>query len=121
MKQSNKDTMGARQKKIISYDELHDPGSKGLIITIDNTQLSLFVVKRDKQIFVYENSCPHTLGPLDWAPDSFLDEDNHYIMCANHGALFQIEDGLCVYGPCKKQSLRTLPYVLENGDIYLLI
>ena len=113
--------MQARHKKLISYDELPDPGSKGLIITINDKQLSLFIVQKDKQVFVYENSCPHTLGPLDWMPDNFLDEDNKYIMCANHGALFQIDNGLCIYGPCKKQSLRALPFVIENGIIYLLL
>jgi len=113
--------MSTTHKKIFNYDEIQDPGSRGLIITINDTQLNLFIIKKDKQIFIYENSCPHTLGPLDWTPDSFFDEDNKYIMCANHGALFQIEDGLCVYGPCKKQSLRALPCVIKNDEIYLLI
>ena len=112
--------MSKLQTKLLSYDELQDPGSKGLIIKTKDFQLNLFVVKKDNQIYVYENSCPHTSGPLDWMPDSFLDEDSNYIMCANHGALFQINDGLCVYGPCQKQCLRALPFTIDNGAIYLL-
>lgn len=106
--------------KLLNYDELQDPGSKGLIITIDGMQLNIFIVKKDGRIFVYENSCPHTSGPLDWLPDVFLNEDKNYIMCANHGALFQIENGLCIYGPCRRQHLRALPHVIEGGNIYLV-
>ena len=113
--------MSRIQKGLCAYDELPNPGSKGLTITIDDVPLNIFIVKKTKIIFVYENSCPHTLGPLDWTPDNFLDTDKNYIMCANHGALFQIEDGLCVYGPCKEQALCALPFTIKNGVIYLLI
>ena len=112
--------MTSIRKKLCSYDELQDPGSKGLNITINDRELRLFIVKNNKKIFIYENSCPHTLGPLDWLPDNFLDLNKDYIMCANHGALFQINDGLCIDGPCKKQSLRALPFEIEDGFIYLL-
>ncbi len=112
--------MTSARIKLFNYDELSDPGSKGLIITINGTELSLFAVKKDRKIFIYENSCPHTFGPLDWMPNNFLDEDQKYIMCANHGALFQIDNGLCIYGPCKKQSLRTLPFKIDDGIVYLL-
>ena len=111
--------MEKKRKKICDYDELPDPGSKG--INIDSLDLNIFVVKENQQIFVYENSCPHTSGPLDWMPDEFLDEDKKYIMCANHGAIFKINNGLCVYGPCKDQSLRNVPFILENGEIFLLV
>ena len=111
--------MGSKRYKLFSYDELPDPGSKGITIIINDVELSLLAVKKDSQIFLYRNSCPHTLGPLDWLPDNFLDEDKKYIMCANHGALFQINDGRCIYGPCKEQSLLALPFVIENNDIYL--
>lgn len=112
--------MGKLKTKLIGYDELPDPSSKGFRITIGSNEISLFLIRKNNDIFIYENSCPHTLGPLDWYPDTFLNEDTTYIMCANHGALFQIEDGLCVYGPCKKQKLRELAYIIDNGDIYLL-
>ena len=105
--------------KLSGYDELHDPGSKGLTIKINGELLNLFIVKRAGQIFVYKNACPHTSGPLDWLPDNFLDKDKNYILCARHGALFQIKDGLCVYGPCQRQHLRALPHTIENGNVYL--
>ncbi len=111
----------SQEKKIASVDEIDDPGSKGLSIDLDDEKLGLFIVKKDSQISVYKNSCPHTFGPLDWMPDQFLDLDNQYIQCANHGALFEINSGLCIYGPCKNQSLKTLPFKIKNNHIYLLV
>ena len=111
----------SQEKKIASVDEISDPGSKGLNIDLDDKKLELFIVKKDSQISIYENSCPHTLGPLDWMPDQFLDLDNKYIQCANHGALFEINSGLCIYGPCKNQNLKRLPFEIKDNQIYLLI
>ena len=106
---------------IATVDEIADPGSKGLCISIEGEMLELFIVKKASKIFVYENSCPHTHGSLDWTPDQFLDIDNDYIMCANHGALFEINNGLCIYGPCKSQSLKTLPFTVKKNKIFLIV
>ena len=106
---------------IAAVDEIVDPGSKGLCISIEGEMLELFIVKKASKIFVYKNSCPHTHGPLDWTPDQFLDMDNDYIMCANHGALFEINNGLCVYGPCKSQRLKTLPFIVKKNKIFLIV
>ncbi len=111
--------MSQEEIMIAAIDDIADPGSKGLSIDREGTKLELFIVKKDSNITVYKNSCPHTFGPLDWNPDQFLDIDNNYIMCANHGALFEIHNGLCVYGPCKAQSLIALPFTIKNMCIYL--
>lgn len=104
---------------IAAVNDIADPGSKGLNVDHDGTKLELFIVKKDSNITVYRNSCPHTLGPLDWTPNEFLDMNNQYIMCANHGALFEINTGLCIYGPCKAQSLKALPFTIKNNQICL--
>ena len=106
---------------IATVDEITNPGSKGLSINLDDTKLELFIIKKDSQINVYKNSCPHTQGPLDWTPDQFLDLDNNHIQCANHGALFEINSGLCIYGPCKAESLKTLPFTIRDENIYLIL
>jgi nitrite reductase/ring-hydroxylating ferredoxin subunit len=65
----------------------------------------LFAVRRSGQAYVYLNRCPHRGVGLEWQPDQFLDPSNSLIQCATHGALFLIEDGECVAGPCAGQSL----------------
>jgi len=75
----------------------------------------LFAVRRDDQVVVYVNSCPHLGVALDWAPDRFLTADGARIICSTHGAEFRIEDGFCLRGPCQGASLRAVPYVIEGG------
>jgi nitrite reductase/ring-hydroxylating ferredoxin subunit len=41
------------------------------------------------------------------------------ILCAMHGALFEIETGVCVSGPCAGLGLRTLPVRVERGYVLL--
>jgi nitrite reductase/ring-hydroxylating ferredoxin subunit len=67
------------------------------------------VVHRGGRLYAYRNRCPHTGVELNWLPGQFLSIDGEHIQCATHGALFRIEDGLCVYGPCSGQSLQPLP------------
>jgi nitrite reductase/ring-hydroxylating ferredoxin subunit len=42
------------------------------------------------------------------------------IVCRSHGAMFEIESGLCVDGICIGQSLQRLPIQLSGGVISLL-
>lgn len=77
----------------------------------------LFAVRRGGAVVVYENSCPHLGVPLNWAPDRFLDARRDHIVCGTHGALFRIEDGVCVRGPCAGEALTPVPHRLEDGVI----
>lgn len=76
----------------------------------------IFLVRKAGEIRGYLNQCPHTGGPLDWVPDQFLDLDRRWIQCATHDALFNIDSGLCIAGPCSGQSLTSVELLLE-GDI----
>ncbi|QJI27271.1 Rieske 2Fe-2S domain-containing protein [Pseudomonas sp. ADAK18] len=69
----------------------------------------LFAVRREGVAYFYINRCPHRGVPLEWQPNQFLDPSASLIQCATHGALFLIESGECVAGPCAGQSLIALP------------
>ena len=75
----------------------------------------IFVVRAGARAFGYVNSCPHLGTPLDWQGDRFIALESGLIMCATHGALFQIADGFCVDGPCVGESLEPVPVVVD-GD-----
>lgn len=97
-------------------DDIPDPGAKGFVVD----QQPLFAVHRYGDIFVYRNACPHLGIELEWMPDQFLDRDGELIQCATHGALFLIDTGACVAGPCTGQALEPLPFTVQDGAIYLL-
>ena len=98
-------------------DEIPDPGSKGFDFREGDDLRSVFVVRAGGTVRAYENSCPHTLGPLDWVPDQFLTREKDMILCATHGALFRIEDGHCLSGPCVGESLTLLPVSIDGGAV----
>lgn len=105
----------SNQKILCHVDDIKEGGCKGF--ELDN--LNLFIVKKRGELFLYQNRCPHASMPLNWAPDRFLDRDGELIICASHGALFQIENGRCVAGPCPGQSLTPIPFEIVDNQITL--
>ena len=79
----------------------------------------LFAVRRSGQVYVYLNRCPHRGVGLEWQPDQFLDASNSLIQCATHGALFLIEDGECVAGPCAGQALTPVSCREDDQGIWV--
>lgn len=109
-----------KSKYLCNLNDIPDPGSKGLNIEIDGVTREIFIVRRDGQVYGYVNSCPHTGASLEWQPDQFLTEDETLIICGMHGALFQIEDGLCVSGPCFGHSLESVKLIIHEGQVKLI-
>ena len=86
----------------------------------DPDSVRVIVVRIAAGVRVYRNRCPHRGTPLDWAPDRFLDSAGEHLVCASHGAMFRIEDGRCVAGPCQGDALELLSSVVERGEVCLL-
>ncbi|MEF8756801.1 MAG: Rieske 2Fe-2S domain-containing protein [Halobacteriales archaeon] len=41
------------------------------------------------------------------------------VLCTNHGAMFDVESGLCTHGPCEGAYLEGIEVTAENGAVYL--
>lgn len=63
--------------------------------------------------------CPHLGLPLEWQADRFLTSDRSLIQCASNGALFEIETGVCIDGPCPGQKLQAIQIALKEGYVFL--
>jgi nitrite reductase/ring-hydroxylating ferredoxin subunit len=100
--------------------EIADPGSRGFELDEGTGCRAIFLVRRGATLAAYVNSCPHTGGPLDWVEDQFLDFDRRHILCATHGALFRIEDGHCLAGPCKGKGLTAVAVEVAEGEVRLV-
>jgi nitrite reductase/ring-hydroxylating ferredoxin subunit len=101
--------------KLSAVKELEEGQSKGFKVA----DQSILVVKKYGDIHVYENRCPHLGIQMEMMPDQFLDSSRSLIICAMHGALFRIEDGQCVSGPCLSDKLTAIDFEINNGDIYV--
>jgi len=65
------------------------------------------------------NVCPHAGRRLDFAPGRFL-RDQGRLVCAAHGASFELDRGQCVAGPCRGAHLRALAVtVTDDGQLAL--
>jgi nitrite reductase/ring-hydroxylating ferredoxin subunit len=101
---------------ICRLDELPEYGSLGLKLNDEDC----FVVRQSSDVYVYRNKCPHLGLQLNLMPHQFLDYDKRYIQCTSHGALFTIDKGLCIAGPCPNKSLEMIPCKVENGRVLLI-
>ena len=102
--------------QLCSKDEISEGYAKRFLIGERN----IFAVKKNNIIYVYENKCPHLNIELEWLEDQFLDSEKEYILCSTHGALFKIEDGLCVSGPCEGQTLTPIRIKIDNDWVFIL-
>lgn len=101
--------------RLCRASDITEGQSKGLEIQGQR----LLVIRKNGALHVYENRCPHRGIPLEWLPDQFLDSSGSLIQCATHGALFLIDTGECVAGPCAGQALRARSAIERDGIIWL--
>ncbi len=105
--------IGAR---LCRLDAVPPGGAKGFVFGEDVSRFEMFVVWRGGKLTAYVNDCPHARTPLDFVPDRFFNLENSHLLCGTHGALFRIEDGKCVAGPCIGKKLTPVPVRLV-GDM----
>ena len=65
------------------------------------------------------NVCPHAGRRLDWAPGEFLRSKDGLLVCAVHGASFELAAGECVAGPCRGERLREIAVHCVDGEVRL--
>ena len=99
--------------------EIDDPGCREFRIGDGDWPFRGFVVRQGEQVFAYQNYCMHVGHPLNWMPDGFLTRDRSAIMCSSHGALYEIDTGLCVAGPCIGKELRKVDVAIRDGVVYV--
>lgn len=75
---------------------------------LDGAPESLILLRRGDAVRAWLNVCPHAGRRLDWAPGKFLLSKSGQLVCAAHGASFELDAGECVAGPCRGQSLRAV-------------
>lgn len=110
-------TTGMQRVAVGRLDELEDPGCREFSIGSGDWPFRGFVVRKGDAVYAYQNFCMHVGHPLNYKPDSFLTRNNELIICASHGALYEIDTGLCVAGPCPGKKLRAVHAELVDGVV----
>jgi nitrite reductase/ring-hydroxylating ferredoxin subunit len=81
---------------------------------------TMFIVRR-AGLHAWRNACPHWGGTsMAWRKDAFLNREGTRIVCAAHGAQFDIATGTCTLGPCIGERLARVD-IIETADGALLV
>ena len=86
-------------------------------VTVDGR--SFLLIRRDTELLLFENRCPHTGETLDPMGGSIMEAQGELITCQRHGAQFLSSSGECVSGPCQGESLEPVAFTAVAGEIYL--
>ena len=108
-------------EQLCHIDEVTDPGAKGFSLKQGRKERLLFIIKKEGKVYAYENQCPHAGINLEWQEDDFLDNEKNNIQCSVHGALFNIENGDCMGGPCNGEGLTSAEIEIDKDGNVLLI
>jgi len=104
---------------LLTLERLADDAFAGVEATLDGDAESLLLYRQGDQVRAWLNVCPHAGRRLDWAPGQFLRSKDGLLVCAAHGASFELVGGQCVAGPCRGDALRAVPVVVRGGAVWL--
>ena len=102
---------------ICRVDEIPDGGAVSATIDSATGGFELILLREGEAVFAYHNECPHQGRRLDWAPGRFLVNEGR-IICAAHGATFDVSSGACLGGPCRN-GLVAMPVEVLDGEVRL--
>jgi len=98
-------------------ETIPDGGAVSADIDSATGGFSLIVLRQGAHAYAYHNECPHAGRRLDWSPGKFLVKDGA-VICAAHGATFDVPTGAYLAGPCRN-GLARVPVRVIEGDVVL--
>ncbi len=112
--------MPAPTTLLCHLDELPDGDARGFDPLLTG-QDSVLVVRRGQRLHGYRDLCPHYGDtPMAWRRHAYLNAERTHIVCAAHGALFDIDSGACVRGPCLGQALTPVVLIVSAaGQVHV--
>ena len=108
----------AAQVPLLQVELIEDGGFAEIEVMLDGDAESLILHRDGSDVRAWLNVCPHAGRRLDWAPGKFP-KSNGLLVCAAHGASFELVEGQCVAGPCRGDRLRAVAIELRDDAVYL--
>jgi nitrite reductase/ring-hydroxylating ferredoxin subunit len=111
---------GDRVAPLARLEQIEDGGFAEAEAVLDGDPESLILHRDGAVVRAWLNVCPHAGRRLDWAPGKFLKSRDGLLVCAVHGASFELQGGQCVAGPCRGDCLRGVAVQVRDGDVFLV-
>ncbi len=105
--------------RLSALNDIADGGFAEVEATIDGDAESLVLYRVGDEVRAWLNVCPHAGRRLDWAPGQFLKSKDGHLVCAAHGASFELDRGDCIAGPCRGDALRAVQVQVRDGEVWL--
>ena len=80
----------------------------------------ILVVRWDRKLYGYVNTCPHQGVNLDWERNQFFDPNGTRLICGKHGALFDGGYRRMYRRPLRGARLEPVRLGVLDGDICVL-
>ncbi len=104
--------------KLGPLEQIADGAARAFVLEMRAGRFHGFVVRTGETVHGYVDRCPHMGLPLAQMLDDYVHEGR--ILCSWHGAIFSIEDGRCLGGPCPGARLSSWPVSVRDGVIVTL-
>ncbi|UNK50856.1 Rieske (2Fe-2S) protein [Lysobacter sp. S4-A87] len=104
---------------LLPLERLPDGAFAEVEAVIGGDAESLILYRDGDHVRAWLNICPHAGRRLDWAPGQFLKSKDGLLVCAAHGASFELRGGECVAGPCRGEALRAVSVSVRDGAVWL--
>jgi nitrite reductase/ring-hydroxylating ferredoxin subunit len=112
--------MAAAERLICASADLRDGGDGVRFEVLRHGQVQpAFAVRYGGAVYAYLNRCAHVPVELDWQPGRFFDLTGHYLICAVHGAHYEVRGGRCAMGPCKGARLQPVEVFERDGGVFV--
>ena len=106
-------------RALCRVEDLRDGHSRGFD-PLGEGRDTMFIVRQGDRLVAWRNNCPHyDNARMAWKKDEFLNADRDRIVCGAHGALFEIDSGVCVQGPCLGDKLIPVALDIRDGEVFL--
>jgi nitrite reductase/ring-hydroxylating ferredoxin subunit len=110
----------AQGTTLCALAEIPNQGAKEVVFGEGHDCLRILLLRAGGDIHAYRNCCAHFHIPLNYEPGVFHVLDCRVLMCAHHGAMYGIADGVCFDGPCKGESLQKIPIAIVEDQVVLI-
>ena len=107
--------------KVAETGELKNGQSKKFNLKRPDRETEAFLIKKDGEFYAYLNLCRHWTVGLDFDDNEFFSEDGEWLVCKNHGAVYNPMSGECAGGPCGGAALYRVPLLEKEGSIYAIL
>lgn len=96
------------------------PADTTLLVTVaeDDEEREVVLTRLDGEVVAYSNYCQHWTDVRIDKGDGAL-RRNGEMVCRKHGATFQLDTGVCDFGPCQGAVLPDVDVTVEDGAVYL--